>query len=126
MLTGGHAVGVLVVFDLTDRRSFDDVNNWMNDIHALCDPNAVVQLIGNKSDMNAKRVVTVQEAEQYAAHQRIQYLETSAKIGSNVRDAFIKVAAAVLGKSNKAAPPMINQNPLLPRGAAPQQSDGCC
>jgi GTPase SAR1 family protein len=126
VLTGGHAVGVLVVFDLTDRRSFDDVNNWMNDIHALCDPNAVVQLIGNKSDMNAKRVVTVQEAEQYAAHQRIQYLETSAKIGSNVRDAFIKVAAAVLGKSNKAAPPMINQNPLLPRGAAPQQSDGCC
>jgi small GTP-binding protein len=121
-----NAVGVLVVFDLTDRKTFDDVNNWMNDIHALCDPNAVVQLIGNKSDMNPKRTVTVHEAEEYASHQRIQYMETSAKAGSNVRDAFIKVAAAVLGKSNKAAPPVINQNPLLPRGGTAQQSDGCC
>jgi small GTP-binding protein len=122
-----NAVGVIVVYDLTDRKSFDDLNSWLTDIHALCDANAVIQLIGNKSDLAPNRVVTVTEAEQFANHHHIQYLETSAKMGANVREAFVKVAATIIGKGGKTAPPPINRSPLLPApNVAEQKQDGCC
>jgi GTPase SAR1 family protein len=43
-----NAVGVILVFDLTDRKSFDSLMSWFNDTHALNDSNAVIQLTGNK------------------------------------------------------------------------------
>jgi small GTP-binding protein len=125
-----NAAGVFVVYDLTDRRSFDDLNSWMGDIHALCDANAVIQLIGNKADLASRRVVTVAEAERFAGHHHIMYMETSAKLGANIREAFVKVTAAILGKKSGQAPPTptANQSPLLPTapptGAEPEKS--CC
>ena len=89
-----NAAGVIVVYDLTDRKSFDELNSWMTDIHALCDANSVVQLIGNKADMSHRRVVSVAEAEQFASRHHIKYLETSAKLGANVRECFVQVTAA--------------------------------
>jgi small GTP-binding protein len=123
-----NAVGVILVYDLTDRKSFDDLNGWLNDIRALCDPNAVIQLIGNKSDLGSQRVVTVTEAEQYASHHRVQYLETSAKMAANVREAFVKVAATILSKGGKGdALPQIGKHPLLPvTEPAPNKESGCC
>jgi small GTP-binding protein len=126
-----NAAGVFVVYDLTDRPSFDDLNSWMSDIHALCDANAVVLLIANKADLASRRVVTVAEAERFAAHHRIMYMETSAKLGANVREAFVKVTAAILGKKPGQAPPsqVAKQSPLLatamPTGAEPE-SKSCC
>jgi small GTP-binding protein len=60
-----NAVGVVLVFDLTDRKSFDALTSWLNDIHALCDSNAVVQLIGNKSDLSSARFVVAKSYFQY-------------------------------------------------------------
>jgi len=102
-----NAVGVILVFDITERKSFDDLSGWLNDIRTLCDPNAVIQLIGNKSDLGSSRVVTLSEAEQYATQQHMSYLETSAKGGDNVREAFIRVAGQILSKGLKA--PVNNQ-----------------
>jgi small GTP-binding protein len=81
-----NAVGVPLVFDLTDRKSFDSLTSWLNDIYALCDSNAVTQLIGKKSDLSGRRVVTIVEAEVFAKQHQMGYLEASAKIGENFRD----------------------------------------
>jgi small GTP-binding protein len=81
-----NAVGVIRVFDLTDRKSFDSLTSWLNDIHALCDSNAVTQLIGKKSDLSARRAVTIVEAEAFAKQHQMGYLEAPAKIGESVRD----------------------------------------
>jgi small GTP-binding protein len=96
-----NAVGVLLVFDLGDRKTFDEVNMWLNDVRSLCDPSAVVILIGNKSDLASGRVITMIEAEQYAQHQHLTYLETSALNGANVREAFLRVATAIYRKGAK-------------------------
>jgi GTPase SAR1 family protein len=72
---------VILVFDVTDRRSFDDLAQWLRDIHALCDPNAIVQLIGNDADLMGRRLITLAEAEAFASHHKLQYLETSARLG---------------------------------------------
>jgi small GTP-binding protein len=117
------AVGVILVYDLTDRRSFEDLGSWLNDAHALCDPNAVIQLIGNKADLSPHRMVTVQEAENLAKVHNMQYLETSAKQGMNVRNAFVNVAVQVMDKGMKPMDPIGNK-PLL--NGADDKSGDCC
>jgi small GTP-binding protein len=93
------AIGVILVFDLSDRKSFDDLAQWLNDIHALCDPNAVVTLIGNKLDLVAQRKVSQGEAESFASLHQLTYLETSALGGDHIQDAFHRTAAAILRRN---------------------------
>jgi small GTP-binding protein len=93
------AVGVILVFDLSERRSFDELNQWLNDVHSLCDPNAEVTVVGNKCDLVDSRTVTTTEAENFANVHHLSYLETSALSGDNIHEAFQRTAAAVYRKS---------------------------
>jgi small GTP-binding protein len=115
-----NAVGVILVFDICVRKTFEDVNMWLNDVHSLCDPTAVVILIGNKSDLATDRTVTLAEAEQYAQHHQLTYLETSAMSGANVREAFLKVATQIYRKAPKQAKPITQTQTPAPK------SGGCC
>lgn len=119
-----NAVGVILVFDITERKTFDELSSWLNDVHTLCDPNAVIQLIGNKADLASQRAVTLTEAEAFASHQHMQYLETSAKGGDNVREAFVRVASDILSKGLKPSTPPIDKSPLLPDASNGNKS--CC
>ncbi|OHS97216.1 Ras-related protein Rab-4B [Tritrichomonas foetus] len=101
-----NAVGVILVFDITERKTFDDVNMWLNDVHSLCDPTAVCILIGNKADLADNRVVTLAEAEQFAQHHQLNYLETSAQNGENINEAFTKVATQIYRKGIKTPAPV--------------------
>ena len=92
------AVCVLVVFDLTKKESFDDLNDWLKDVHELCHPLASIVLVGNKSDLAEARVISANDATQYAQERNLQYIETSAKTGENVREAFIRTAAEAIEK----------------------------
>ena len=107
-----NAVGVILVFDITERKSFDDLPSWLNDVHALCDPNAVIQLIGNKCDLGSQRVVTIAEAEQFAEHHHMKYIETSAKAGQNIREAFIHVATTIMSKGLRTSNPPVDKSPI--------------
>jgi GTPase SAR1 family protein len=86
----------VLVFDLCDRKSFDDVNQWLVDVHALCDPNAAMTLIGNKLDLVEHRKVTCHEAEAFARLHQLSYFETSALGGDHIQEAFHRTAAAIL------------------------------
>jgi small GTP-binding protein len=117
-----NAVGVLLVFDICERKTFDEVNAWLNDVHALCDPTAVVILIGNKADLQENRVVTLAEAEQFAEHHQLAYVETSALAGSNVREAFVRAATQIYRKGNRTRP----KPTVAPTPAGGGGSKGCC
>jgi small GTP-binding protein len=93
------AIGVILVFDLSERKSFDELNQWLVDIHALCDPNAIVTLIGNKSDLVDQRKVTSNEAESFAQLHQLAYFETSALAGDNIQEAFHRTAATIIRRS---------------------------
>jgi small GTP-binding protein len=97
------AIGVVLAFDLTDRKSFDDLNQWLQDIHTLCDPNAVVTLIGNKLDLAEQRKVTSNEAEAFAQLHQLSYFETSALGGDNIQETFHRTASAIL-RQNRGGP----------------------
>jgi small GTP-binding protein len=116
------AMGVILVFDLTERRSFDDLNRWLSDIHQLCDPNAVTTLIGNKLDLK-NRAITTTEAESFAQLHQLTYFETSALGGDNIKEAFHRTAATILRKSpSTGAPPTVASVKTGSEG----DSGGCC
>lgn len=60
------AVGALLVFDITNRTSFNALQNWLKDARSLASPHIVVLLVGNKKDLDGERDVTFLEASQFA------------------------------------------------------------
>ena len=83
---GGN--GVLVVYDITDRDSFENLNSWLIEIEKNANKNVYKLLIGNKCDLEDKRKVTYQEGKDFATSNGMQFIETSAKNDTKVKDAF--------------------------------------
>lgn len=92
------AAGALLVFDITNRDSFNSLPDWLNDARSLASPNIVILLVGNKKDLDAEREVTFLEASQFAQENELMYLETSAKSGENVEESFLKCSKTILAK----------------------------
>lgn len=94
------ASGALLVFDISRRPTFAHVQDWLSDLRAIAEPDIVVILVGNKSDLaeedENKREVTVKEAEEWAKKNGVlEYVETSAKNGEGVELAFARVAERI-------------------------------
>jgi len=94
------AQGILLVYDVTDRNSFENIKNWVGQInvHAENSINISKVLIGNKCDVDEKeRQVTREQGEQLAKEFKIEhFFEASAKQDKNVKDAFEAVAKSVM------------------------------
>ncbi|KAG6032112.1 hypothetical protein E4U41_007315 [Claviceps citrina] len=95
------ASGALLVFDLSRKQTFQHVTDWLNDLRQIAEPDIVVVLVGNKADLthdqdDNRREVTRQEAEEWARRNGVmEYVETSAKSGENVENAFMRVAERI-------------------------------
>jgi small GTP-binding protein len=94
------ASGALLVFDLSRKQTFQHVTDWLNDLRQIAEPDIVVILVGNKADLTQqetnKREVTRQDAEEWAKRNGVmEYVETSAKSGENVENAFMRVAERI-------------------------------
>uniref|UniRef100_U5EJ77 small monomeric GTPase n=1 Tax=Corethrella appendiculata TaxID=1370023 RepID=U5EJ77_9DIPT len=92
------AAGALLVYDSTSRDSFNVLNNWLSDARTLASPNICILLVGNKRDMEEARQVTFLEASNFAQENELIFLETSAKSGENVEEAFLKCSKTILAK----------------------------
>ena len=89
------STGVIYVFSVTDRASFDHLSGWLEEARKNAG-NVPGILIGNKSDLVDRRVVSREEAEAYAVQAGLLYMETSAKLDENVGDAFRNVAITII------------------------------
>jgi small GTP-binding protein len=121
-----HAVGVILVYDITDRRSFDDLSSWLTDVHQLCDPNAAVTLVGNKLDLQDQRAVTNAEAQLFATNHQLTYVEASALDGANVVEAFQRAAKIVYEKAETGMLLTKTTTPQQTLPTAASKDDGCC
>ncbi|XP_010563920.1 PREDICTED: ras-related protein Rab-13 [Haliaeetus leucocephalus] len=97
------AVGIILVYDITDEKSFENIQNWMKSIKENASAGVERLLIGNKCDMEAKRKVQRDEAEKLAKEHGIRFFETSAKSSVNVEEAFSTLARDILQKSSRKA-----------------------
>merc|ERR1711978_126544 len=103
------AMGILLVYDITDEQSFLNIRNWIRNIeqHAADTVNKI--LIGNKSDMGDDRLVDTERGSQLANEYSIGFFETSAKNDINVKEAFTKIAKDI--KARLMDNPSAGQNP---------------
>ncbi|EGC34480.1 hypothetical protein DICPUDRAFT_92215 [Dictyostelium purpureum] len=89
------AAGALLVYDITRRITYNHLTTWLTDARNLTNPNTVIMLIGNKKDLDGQRDVTFEEASAFAKQNGLIFVESSAKTGENVEEAFLKTAKLI-------------------------------
>merc|ERR1711941_187926 len=119
------AMGILLVYDITDEQSFLNIRNWIRNIeqHAADTVNKI--LIGNKCDMVNDRKVDSDRGQLLADEYSIKFFETSAKSDANVTEAFTSIAKDIkqrLMDNPEASKPRDRVN-LSNKGG---KSSGCC
>jgi len=108
--------GVILVFDVTRRDSFINLEHWMDIIDTECSKDTLVILIGNKIDL-PDRVVSREEAQAFAHEYNINYFETSAKETTSSSIPINILAQDILFKAER-------EYPNLPPGVKIYETDG--
>ncbi len=125
---GSH--GVIVMFDVCNRVSFQNINKWLEEINRYADPCINILLVGNKIDNKEKRVISYQEAKDFADLHNLIYLETSAKNGDNIQRSFILMAHEIKKRINKTFSSTSNLTNINLKNSQPvvnsQSTTSCC
>ena len=96
-----NADGIVVVYDITDRKSFEGLEYYFKEIALLTDKKKIKCLFGNKTDMEDKRIVPYEEAEKYAKNWGCLYFEGSAKNSNNIEKLFLNIGEKIDMKQNE-------------------------
>ncbi|KAL5200149.1 hypothetical protein ABZP36_021352, partial [Zizania latifolia] len=89
------AVGALLVYDVTRHSTFENVERWLKELRDHTDPNIVVMLVGNKSDLRHLVAVQTDEGKAFAERESLYFMETSALESTNVENAFAEVLTQI-------------------------------
>jgi len=92
-----NAEAGILAFDVTNPISFQNIENWHKEILSAS-PNITLILIGNKIDLEDERLVSREDGEKTAENLGIPYIETSAKTGESINDAFRMLALQMIKK----------------------------
>ena len=87
----------IIVYDITSTSSFHQTTKWVHEVRSERGPDVIIMLVGNKTDLNSKRQVSVEEGESKAQELDVMFIETSALAGHNVKQLFKRVASALPG-----------------------------
>lgn len=122
---GAH--GIIVVYDVTDAESFRNVQQWLHEIDRNSGESTRKLLVGNKADLDSRRMVTTAQGKEFADGMGIDFLETSAKTSQNVEQAFLSMAAQIKAKMMRQpqAPPAPTP-PVSLQGQQVKAKSNCC
>ncbi|KAG9511023.1 Ras-related protein Rab-10, partial [Fragariocoptes setiger] len=90
------AMGIMLVYDITNAKSFDNIQKWLRNIDEHANEDVVKMIVGNKCDMEDRRIITKEKGEAIAREHGIRFMETSASSNINVERAFMELAKAIL------------------------------
>ncbi len=90
---GAH--GIIIVYDVTDGESFQNVKQWLHEINRYAFENVCKILVGNKCDQSDKRVISKMSGEEYAQSLGMEYIETSAKNADNIDELFKRLSKQI-------------------------------
>ena len=96
-----NSVCAIIVYDITNKESFNNIQNWIEDCKNQCPKTIFFVLVGNKNDLEKERKVSFDEGKKFADSNDILFFESSAKTGNNVEDIFYKSAECISERINK-------------------------
>ena len=113
---GAH--GILLIYDVTNRDSFKNLESWLIEIEKNASENVLKILIGNKNDLVDDKEIKTEEGQAFANRNGMQFIETSAKENTNVTEAFECLAKLMMEfNSEKKAPTTKNDKKALSASA---------
>jgi Ras-related protein Rab-1A len=115
--------GIIVVYDITNKTSFDNVKHWLEEIERCADKNVKVLLVGNKWDLITE--VSCDVAQKFADDIGISFFQTSAKAGINVKTIFHAIAAEIL-QSAEVTPLSLSEQEEEPKKTPPPDACLAC
>ena len=90
------ANGILVVYDITNKESFENLSSWLIEIEKNGNKNVYKFLIGNKNDLEDQRVITKEQGDEFASINGMDFFETSAKTAYQVQEAFEQLTRDII------------------------------
>ena len=125
---GAH--GILLLYDITDKDSFKNLNNWLIEIERNASKNVLRVLIGNKCDLEDKREVSFNQGKEFADTYGLKFIETSAKKNLNVNEAFETLGRELMKASEEKKIISQKQNKKISVAKAQDlnvdKKGGCC
>lgn len=121
------ADGIIMVYDVTNKDSFDHVEEWMTEVNRYANTNTSKLLVGNKADLADHKQVSEAEGQQFARALGVAFLETSAKTATNVDAAFLTLAKELLhSRDASSAPGGDARKQQVRLDKAGGKKDNCC
>ena len=95
--------GIIIVFDVSNKESFDKINYWVKSIHDNKDSTKNIKqvIVGNKIDLENERQISKEEAEKMASSYSLKYFETSAKENIGINEFMLNLITDILQKNDK-------------------------
>ncbi|QPG77048.1 GTPase Ypt5 [Brettanomyces nanus] len=87
-----NAQAALVVYDITQKASLDKAKYWIKELQKQANSDIIIALVGNKTDLQDQREVSIEEAQSFAQGMGLLYFEVSAKTGQGVKECFKQIA----------------------------------
>lgn len=95
------AQGVILVYDVTNRSSFENIQNWIKEVNLYSTvPDCKMMLVGNKIDLEEKRQVSLQMGQQFASDHRMMFTEVSAKTRQYIEQLFVELTHQILDEKS--------------------------
>ena len=119
------ANGIILIYDVTNKQSYENVKNWLTQIKEEANPNVIIYLAGNKIDVEEEqRVITTEDGQKIADEYKLPFKETSAKNGINVNEIFQELVEKIDETFSKLEVPKGEQKNKLSTGG--KRRKGCC
>jgi len=100
----------IAVYDITRKDTFNSLQSWISDVKTQREDDVLLAIAGCKSDLEAKREVTLQEAQKFAEDNKALFTEVSAKNGNNISQMFQQVVNSLLGGTGAPAQIQVPQS----------------
>ena len=118
------ADGVILIYDIGEKDSFEAVENWIKSIREIGKDKLPIILVGNKCDLSDdKRMISLKEGQDKADEFNIPFYETSCKEGINIKEVFEKLIDDIIEKGNKN---LMGEFKILNKGKKGKKKEKCC
>ena len=125
---GAH--GILLLYDVTNKDSFKNLESWLIEIEKNAKEKVLKILIGNKCDLTDDREISTEEGKAFALRNGMEFMETSAKMNTNVTEAFETLGKLMIEFNSKGnqGTQKNNDNKNLKAGSGKnlKTKKGCC